>query len=199
MELLMAGIALAVGAAASMYRRHRRLNPPARKALAAVRHAPIAEFPDGGVGAIVGHVRYAGDELQAPLTQRVCAYYRVTIESRLPGRDATRESTEENGVDFYIEDDTGRALVSIEHVEVVLARDVETRLGSYGPERHCEGILEDGERVVVFGRGYWSGDFAPQHGDSYRAPARRLLTMRGSEREPLRISDDSALFSRAAR
>jgi hypothetical protein len=125
---------------------------------------------------------------------------------------------EENGVDFYLRDDSGTALVRVTMggaafpalVEDHRARtspfihadaDLERFLNERGRSvegtffrknlRAREGILEAGERVAVGGLARWLPD-PDAAGGSYRETPRRLV-LQASESLPLFLSDDPSV------
>jgi hypothetical protein len=157
----------------------------------------------------------------APLSLRACAYYSVSVaEYRGRGtrgghwRELIRE---EKGVDFYVRDESGMALVRVASdggdlpalVHDRKARttplvrndaDLERFLTARGRSvegtffrknlRALEGVLEAGERVAVGGLARWMPD-PDAAGGNYRETPKRLV-LEASESLPLFLSDDPA-------
>jgi hypothetical protein len=108
-----------------------------RRAIARTPRIPIARFPSGTPGRIVGKIA-AGERITTPFTDRACVLYVATVEeerttTRLgsPGRLQTwyTIAREVRGVPFAIEDDTGRALVDPADAQLALERDGAARSG----------------------------------------------------------------------
>ncbi|MGZ3429390.1 MAG: hypothetical protein ACXVCV_22220, partial [Polyangia bacterium] len=77
---------------------------------------PIRDAEDGRVVKIVGELVYTGRSIPSPLTLRQCAYYSIVVEEfRSRGRSGRWHEIirEEKGIDFYLRDDSGMALVRI--------------------------------------------------------------------------------------
>ena len=206
---------LAIRLAFSRDRRIKRL-------LKRTRPTPIEDARDGKVVKIVGELVYAGRSIPSPLSQRPCAYYSIVVEE-YRGRGTRsghwqRIVTEQNGIDFYLRDATGMALVRIpagtgaaypalvqdrkartspilsndaDLVRYLSARGVSVE-GTFFRKnlRAYEGVLEAGERVAVGGLARWVPD-PDAAGGSYRETPQRLV-LEGSESMPLFFSDDPA-------
>jgi hypothetical protein len=197
-------------------RRDRRI----KRALKRVRATPVAEVRDGRVVKLVGEVVSAGRSLEAPLTQKACAYYSISVEEyqvqtlrRATWREVLRE---ERGVDFYLRDESGIALVHVterstfaallrdrkaraspvlysdaELERLLSARGHATRGAIFRKHlRASECVLQAGERVAVGGLGRWLPD-PEAAGGSYRELPKRLV-LQASEAIPLFMSDDPA-------
>lgn len=210
--LLSVGVAT-LGASASAELRD-RISPRARARRAAFRlpRARIQDVKTGEFVRVEGRVELCDELLVAPLSQRRCAHYQLSVDY---ARDAKRYVTalsEAKTVPFLVADDTGRALIEIERpvVEVVVDHywtaldiDAETRFelerylftqGGTGrallaePKRlrYAEGALEEGERVHVTGVAEWVD--APEVGLTYRDSGQRLV-LRAPARGRVYVTD----------
>ncbi len=199
------------------FTRERRI----KRALKHVKPTAIRDVRDGKAVKIVGELVYAGRSIAAPLSQRACAYYSIVVEE-YRGR-GTRGGhwheivREEKGVDFYLRDDSGMALVRVAgdgrdlpalvhdrkaRTSPILSHDAELErfLNERGRSiegaffrknlRAYEGILEAGERVAIGGIARWMPD-PDAAGGSYRETPKRLV-LEASESLPLFLSDDPA-------
>jgi hypothetical protein len=169
---------------------------------------------------IVGTLAYLGESLISPLTGRSCAYYEIHVEQYESGanddghwRTIIRESL---GQDFMLEDGTGRAIINPVGAQLALTIDSHSKSGSFddptdlernylishGQEgkgwvfnkriRYREGILEADESVAVLGRGVKEPDpDGVDQAGGYRSAPPMRLRMRGSQKTPLLISDDT--------
>lgn len=76
---------------------------------------PIAQVRDRRLVRICGRARPDDDAeqplLSSPLTKRPCLYYRAQIQAHRDGRWQTVVDEAQLAVQFYLEDETGRALV----------------------------------------------------------------------------------------
>jgi hypothetical protein len=206
--LLTGGVAI-VGFAAWYFSQDQRT----RRALRNRPRTTVREAVDGQEMKIVGTVRFLGPPLKAPLSGTPCAHYRVTVVHRKQ-RSSSVIIREEQGVDFILEDATGRARVLMAGARVAVNMDNESRSGTFDADerqealltRHgkasqwwifnksltySEGILEEGEEVAVFGRARWEID--PDPGSGYREPPRRLVIEHGNA-GPLLVSDHRSVL-----
>jgi hypothetical protein len=209
-------LATAVGALTTRlaFTRDRRI----KRALKRVKPTPIRDATDGKAVKIVGELVYAGRSIPSPLSQRTCAYYAIVVEEfQQRGRGGRWHELirEEKGVDFYLRDDSGMALIRVasdgqDFPALVRDRkartspiisndaDLERYLGERGYStegtffrknlRAFEGILEAGERVAVGGLARWMPD-PDAAGGNYRETPTRLV-LEASESLPLFLSDD---------
>ncbi|MGK3984464.1 hypothetical protein WME99_15570 [Sorangium sp. So ce136] len=186
--------------------------PPLARRVGAQPSHSIDGFPDGAVGRIVGKVGHLGEErLSAPLTGRACAAWFVRVSgAELAGRG--HPPLEARGVaPFAVIDATGLAIVDTASISLLLEPDVTETLGfsrrpplsllhflrSRGKEGRRvaidwrlswqEGILAEGQRVAVLGRGRREVDpDSPQGG--YRNAATRLVMESERDGEELVVS-----------
>lgn len=146
-----------------------------RRQIRRAKVVPIAEWPEGHLARLVGKV-VAGETLIAPLSGRVCVYYRVEVhqDDRLPW-----QPIEESWVKpFVVDDGSGRAYLEANGADIVAKFDHLSRSGWFRDateqenalvERHGqsttgprgfmrplvyrEAVIEPGERVSVVGVG----------------------------------------------
>jgi len=198
------------------FTRERRI----KRLLRRFKPTPIRDAEDGRVVKIVGELVYTGRSIPSPLSLRQCAYYSILVEEfRSRGRSGRWHELirEEKGIDFYLRDATGMALVRIAsdgkhfpalvqdrkaRTSPILRNDpnLERFLGERGQSvegtffrknlRAYEGILEAGERVAVGGIARWIPD-PDAAGGSYRETPKRLV-LEASESLGLFLSDDKS-------
>ena len=185
-----------------------------RVTLRRLRRAPlraIDSFPDGQSGRIVGRLVYASEPLIAPLSNRPCAYYHVMVEEYQSSGETgywKKVIDSEQGRDYILEDETGKALVRMNDARIAVHKDEHYRSGTFNDAtpnlerflnehgdrstgflglnkslRYEEGALEEGEEVTVLGVGHWIDN--PQK-DLDGA----VLVFCGSYDNPLFVSDD---------
>jgi hypothetical protein len=189
-----------------------------KRALRKVRPTKIRDAKDGKAVKIVGELVYAGRTIPSPLSLRTCAYYTIVVEEfRSRGRSGRWHELvrEEKGIDFYLRDETGVALIRVAsdgkdfpalvhdrkaRTSPIIRNDanLERYLGERGHStegtffrknlRAYEGILEAGERVAVGGLARWMPD-PDAAGGNYRETPKRLV-LQASESLPLFLSDD---------
>lgn len=215
--LALAALILGSIALRAAFTRERRI----KRLLKRMRPTPVRDARDGKALKIVGELIYAGGSLSSPLSQRRCAYYSIVVEE-YRGRGTRgghwREILrEERGVEFYVRDQSGVALVRVggDGKELpALVRDKKARTSpilSNDPDlerflnergksiegaffrknlRAYEGVLEAGERVAVGGLARWMPD-PDAVGGNYRETPTRLV-LEASQSLPLFLSDDPA-------
>lgn len=193
--------------------------PPLTRRLGAVPRSSIHAFPNGVVGRIVGKAGCSAEEKPvAPLTGRACVAWVVHVTGADPYRGGELPAVKAQGAaPFTVSDETGNAVVHTGDVSLLLAFDVTETLGIFGkpPPRLLrflrehgresrriavdwrltwqEGILTEGQRVAVVGRGRHETD--PDAGEgSYRAAATRLVMAHGGEGEELFVSTLAGLL-----
>ena len=183
----------------------------ARTILAQVRVESIRDADEGAIVKVVGEVVVCERTLVSPLSQRECVYYdaRATAPAvktvravRVHARDA---------VDFFVEDESGRARVRVGgDMQVVVVRDVDRKVGFFGyrglrrflrehgagdvrVREIKEGSLEPGERVAVVGRASWVARDPALVPTTYRERP-QILVLSAPESQPLIVSDDPTTF-----
>lgn len=177
----------------------------------------IASVIEGEDTRITGVLEYVPDQevLVAPMSGRRCAAWFLRIEEERMGHKRGRPLwievlTESESSGFALVDETGRALVDGLLLDMKLNFD-STSGGRSDPQsekllpyleergvstsglifgktlRYREGILEEGERVTVWGAGHWMKDPSAQ-GASYRDVGQVLEFSAGSDGRVL-VSD----------
>ena len=210
--LLSVGVAT-LGASASAELRS-RISPRARAKRAAFRlpRTRIEDVKTGELVRIEGRIQLAGEALVAPLSQRRCAHYELSVDFAKTDTSFVKVLTESRSTPFFVVDESKRALVEVDRniAEVVVdhywtAKDIdaETRFelerylftkGDIGrallaePKRlrYAEGALEEGERVHVAGVAEWVS--AAEVGQTYRDSGQRLV-LRAPPRGRLFVTD----------
>lgn len=176
----------------------------------------IAAFGDKESGKVVGELVYLGEALISPLSGRECAYYDIRVQefNNKSWHTIIRESA---GVEFEVHDGSGIAIVEPMEALTAITVDSHTTSGSFDDPtkeeevflarhqsegrgrmfnkslRYHEGVFEQGELVAVWGRGVKEYDSRPPDtGDrGYRDAPTTRLRMQRSQKELLRISDDT--------
>lgn len=143
---------------------------------------PVAEVRVGRLATVRGVV-VPRDLMDSPLSGDRCVYYRYTVEhwrqSRVVGvgGDGFWEVIEQDEaiLEFYIEDDTGRAIVAPENARVTLGRRLEQQhLDLMMNRRGRQVLLEPGDVIEVTAETALVDDLYDE-GRSYRAAPGRLL------------------------
>jgi hypothetical protein len=211
--LILPAVSLAVSAAAYCFW-YFSAEQTMRRAILAAARKRIREAREGEIVRIVGRLEYVGAPLHAPLSEKSCAYYRVTIREN----DATSGIAidEQEAQPFLVADPTGSALVETRDAKFYVVRDVdfgtgmfddvpahvETYLRKHGESargevfdkkiKYLEGTLRAGEEVAVVGEAHWAMDPDPTATDGYRGRARRLV-LRAPKGGWLIVSDHRAV------
>ena len=203
--------------------RHRSSRERCRRALKRTERQAVAAAADGKVGKVVGKLRFDDDHrpLESLLRGRPCAYYTATVQKKRQVDEryawvTILEETRSAGT-ALLEDDGGRALVTLGSPEVVLSEEfrwldqgskpatarLQQQLAELGELRNgviadqlqfTEGVVPAGETVAVLGLCRWENDPDPAvaRGD-YRTAPRRLV-IEPPEQDPLIISCDPSTF-----
>jgi hypothetical protein len=187
--------------------------PPIARRLGAQPVHSIHAFPDGAIGRIVGKAGHLEEEeLIAPLTGRACAAWFVRVSgANSYARGETPLIEARGAASFTVSDKTGQAIIRPDDVSLLLAFDVTETLGlsrqppprllrflrEHGKDGSRialdwrlswqEGIIAEGQRVAVIGRGRRETDPEAAEG-SYRKAATRLVMTCGGEDEDLFVS-----------
>ncbi|MEM9072523.1 MAG: hypothetical protein AAGE52_28710 [Myxococcota bacterium] len=159
---------------------------------------PLREAPEGEVVRITGTLGFEGDApLIAPISGRPCAAWHVIVW-RQEGKSMRVLVDESESADFLLCDGDDVAFVDGTSLEMVLVKDTEQQTSTFlsaptaelsaflterGHDtqgvifRHSfrviEGVLEEGERVVVVGVGVWEPD-PSRRGEGYRDVGKRF-------------------------
>lgn len=211
--LLSVGVAT-LGASASAELRS-RISPRARAKRAAFRlpRTRIEDVKTGDLVRVEGRIELAAEALVAPLSQRRCAHYELSVDFAKTETSFVKVLSEARSTPFFVVDESKRALVEVDArniAEVVVDHywtandiDAETRFelerylftkGDMGrallaePKRlrYAEGALEEGERVHVAGVAEWVS--AAEAGQTYRDSGQRLV-LRAPPRGRLFVTD----------
>jgi hypothetical protein len=147
----------------------------------------IRDAAEGKQVLIVGKARPRDKPLTAPLSHRPACFY----DARVYGERGAPVARETGGCDFFVEDDTGRALIRVKSARPIVKLDAVYR--SYDQwatsrqlallRRHNrqprglllyrEGAITPGEHVAVIGSASREPD--PEGGASYREMPTRLV------------------------
>jgi hypothetical protein len=177
----------------------------------------ISDFTGGEIAKITGKVELAGEPLTAPLSGRKCAYYYVLVEQRVSTGKSSHWKTlieEEVSGKFVIRDGYSCAYINSQSVKSYLVLDMkyssgflndataelEKYLGKHNKEsenfigtnktiRYKEGILEEGEKIVVVGKGEWKSSYHFNLPDRYD----RVLAFSSTDEDDVYLSDDPDL------
>lgn len=157
----------------------------------------VADARDGAQVKLIGRLRHVEPPIPAPLSLRPCAYYQVVVRQRKSRGDSSHWKTiidEQRCVArFLLEDESGTALIETDQLQVKLDQDTQLSSGTFNdasPEleafltsrgqqsrgwvfnktlRYLEGVLEEGEVVVVQGLCHLEPDPDPARaGAGYR-------------------------------
>jgi hypothetical protein len=174
-----------------------------KRVILATPRSTIAEAQPGKVAKLSGRVAYLIEPVRAPLSGRACAYYLVTVqEYRSSGKSGSWVTIlrDPGGVDFLIEDGTGRARVVNRSLKVVAVQDakyssgtfndatphLEAYLAEHGQKstgwlfnkklRYLEAVFEAGETVAIVGQVALEHDpGAVPEGAGYRETPQRAV------------------------
>ncbi len=173
---------------------------------------PVGELPEDTLGKIVGNARPVGDVLTAPISQRPCVFFEVSVVEN-HGKSSSTIIHELQGVPFYVEDASGRAVVDPRGADVVLEQDYSTSSGTLDDatpieeeflRRHNkeprgwvfnkslsyrESIIAIGEQVAVLGSGVREPDPDAPPTQDYRGAMPTRLRLTNSRVHKLVISD----------
>ncbi|MCU4157024.1 hypothetical protein J1N10_13625 [Carboxylicivirga sp. A043] len=174
----------------------------------------LSEFIDGESARVVGTIECFGTPLTAPLSGRKCAHYYILVEQeRSSGKSSSWHTLIEEEVsgDFVIRDGANRASIQGPTVKSYIVQDrkyksglfndasqnlerylkqkgheSENMLGFNKTLRYKEGILEQGEKVAVYGKGVWKS------AESLNLPEAfgRVLEIQSTSEEAVYLSDD---------
>lgn len=143
----------------------------------------ISNFMSGETAKINGSVEIVDKPLIAPLSKRECAYYHVVVEENVSSGKSSHWETlieEEDSCQFVIRDGRSCAYIDDENIKSYIVDDwksssgfmndaddfLEEYLQAHGYKsenflglnktiRYREGVLEQGERIAVLGKGEW--------------------------------------------
>ena len=146
--------------------------------------------------------------VRAPSGEPYVVRHTITEERQrhgrhLPGVAETtwvRTEVEVDARDFWIEDETGRALVVAdgELVRLMLVQGRYAPTSDFGDRRSFEACIVDGDRIAVCGHATWEpgdGSRIVLPTDDMPEIAGRQLVIRARERDPIVISDEANLLA----
>ncbi len=208
--LLILGGILIVAIVSSYYTKKARIKRKLKK----TDQKRIASFRDGDIAKIVGTVEIIETPLEAPLSMRKCASFYVLVERKVSSGKSShwKKIIEEEGNSTYLIKEGGSyAFINDTHINSYIVRDkeyssgflndatdhLEKYLNSKGHEseglfnfnktlRYKEGILEQGEKIAVIGKGQW------QEASTLGLPKKygKVLALTSNEGKPMYLSDD---------
>ncbi|BAX82142.1 hypothetical protein [Labilibaculum antarcticum] len=174
----------------------------------------IADFKDGELARIVGTVEFVDAPLLSPLSNRKCSYYYVHIEQKVSSGKNSKWKTiieEEISNKFLIREETSCAFINDSKIKSYIVQDesyssgfftdasenLENYLASKGYKsegswgfnktlRYKEGILEEGEKIAVFGMGEWKDAAELNLPEKYG----QVLAIKSSAEDSIYLSDD---------
>lgn len=174
----------------------------------------IGTFRNGQIAKIVGHVEFIDEPLIAPLSKRKCSYYYIHIEQRVSTGKSSRWKTiikEEVSSKFLIREGDNVAFIKDKNIKCYIVQDksfksgfgndatinLEKLLNSRGIDsegflgfnktiRYKEGILENEEKIAVFGKGTWKDTTVLELPNKYD----RVLEITANQGVPVYLSDD---------
>lgn len=173
----------------------------------------VRDLPENTFGKLVGWVRPLGSRvLEAPLSGRLCIYYDVSIDAMVEGSMVRVLASEQDGIPFLLEDETGRAVIDPAHASMSVEvdamsmsrpndagereRELLVRTGALGRRmlfgdslRYRESILGIDTLVAVYGGGVREPD-PDAVAAGYRDGTPTRIHLMGTARFPLFISDD---------
>jgi hypothetical protein len=184
---------------------------------------PLGKITSSGLHKVVGRVRYGDTPLVAPLSGRTCACYVASIEEYSPGPRTTPAGveivSESKHTEFFVDDDSGTARVVLEGAVISLVSDAgtstkedanqvdkaivaflkrsgRTQIPPIANLIYREGIIEEGERIAVFGHAVREAVTTAKamDGTGYRDSPTELV-LRGGEKVPLIASDFPAVLT----
>ncbi len=193
------GVAAASAVSSAIFRRWLSPESRARRHLDPARRTALADARTGRAIVAVGRVRAIGEGLRSPIAERACVAYATTVDEH---RDTRLPLAAEHAcADFWLEDHSGRALIQGAAALVTLRDDLtlgvgfwnapppptlaaflsrhdESATNAFGMRRSLrvsEGVLADGEEVIVFGR--LRVEIDPESGEArgYRNAPKRLV------------------------
>lgn len=188
-----------------------------RKLLRDAQPYSLAELPESTIGRVTGFARPLDQRvLEAPVSGRICVYYVVELIEMRPASPLRTLASEQEGIPFVLEDETGRAMIDPAHARCSCAFDHETESkAAFDADprqrellerfslvhrdwfqtqgiRYREAAITIDERICVLGAGTREPDTAvPPHGErGYRDDGPTRMRFTGTAKYPLVLSDD---------
>jgi hypothetical protein len=188
-----------------------------RRRLLNTRRTPAADLT-GGLARITGTARSGGETLRAPVSERACLAYRLSIQVDAGRSDWREVATLRGACTFTVTDETGEALIEPQGNYVLVLesdrrggparsaeqpqspematvfrllrqRDIalENMMGHHSTFRYVEAIVQEGDRVAVYGAVQVQVHPQGERGGPRGLPVARVF--RGTFEEPVRIGD----------
>lgn len=180
----------------------------------------IAQAGEGQLVRVSGAIQPMETVLTSPLSKKPCVFFETTVEEyRSSGKSGKWVTIirETNACDFFIKDETGRAVIKTANMRVLPVKDYEQTSGTLNdatPEleafltkhghkstgwifnknlRYREGVFSPGERIAVLGFARREQDPDPTAaGSGYRDTPKRLV-LEAPPNGELLASDESEL------
>ena len=155
----------------------------------------IAELVRGQWAMVRGRV-VERDVMNAPLSDTRAVYYRYLVEKWRRSQvtafayDGVWTATEQDEciTEFYVQDDTGRAVVSPHHAQVIRARDIPPgHVERTSDRRAFETVIRPGDWVEVTGHVAEAHDVFDDERAYRRSAARVALIGTGSRQLSIRL------------
>lgn len=174
----------------------------------------LSNFRENEIAKIVGHVEIIDEPLISPLAHRKCVHYHVLVEKHRSSGKSTNWYTlieEEVSQKFLIREDGKYAYINSKNIKKYVVRDkkfssgfgndatqrLEAYLKSKGEKsegflgfnkslRYFEGVLEENEKIAVFGKGNWKDASELGLPEKYD----RVLEINSEKDQPVYLSDD---------
>jgi hypothetical protein len=193
------------------------------RALQRMHALTISAVQEGLRTKIIGRLRYGQEHLTAPLSGRRCACYRIimsVIGNEGGGENDIGELDDVQGVDFWVEDGSGKALVRLMGpIQLLVVDDVHCWRGSSvlrkatpeleellerrgvsrffsRPVEYFEGLLKEGDKVAVFGVAHFETESEPSGAHAYREPAQHMVIVPSQEEGLIVTNEPSVLVKR---
>ncbi|MBK8254204.1 MAG: hypothetical protein IPK82_16245 [Polyangiaceae bacterium] len=191
-----------------------------RRTIRAAQKMAIAQAVEGQLIRVSGTIQPLETVLTAPLSKKPCVFFETTVEEyKSSGKSGkwVEIIRETNACDFFIRDETGRALVNTSNMRVLPVKDHEQTSGTLNdasPElegflakhghkstgwifnknlRYREGVFSPGERIAVLGFARREQDPDPMAaGSGYRDAPKRIV-LEAPPNGELLASDESEL------
>lgn len=188
--------------AAAMWFKYYNEESKIKRRLMQNKPSKIQDVQDGAIVKIVGQVKVEETPLEAPFSGQMCVYYVSTVQESSSRDDNAWDEVlrESKSMDFWVEDETGRALVRASTLKIAVIKDNDFASGLFkdAPERlerflarhgqkstgwvlnrslkYKEGTFAIDESIAVLGKARWEHDPDPQNaGKGYRDSPKRLV------------------------
>jgi len=199
-------------------------NSTEQKNLRTIRATPgvrIADAAEGQLVRVVGELKLRGKGLVSPVTETACAYYETRILESRRGESSAASSNwitvwrDTDSRDFYVQDDSGLALVHTLHAKAIVSDRIEYSIGTLNddnpelrlfaqahgllsqgllggdqPLRSEEGLLEPGKKVAVVGIARWVDGARNESSDGHSSDPQRLLHIEAPHGDSVLLSDN---------